>query len=69
MAISQSRLREAPVDRFAGSERHIGLSDAVATRRAEPRETIEGHRQVTLLGPRLRLVLFAFDGGSRLPFT
>ena len=68
MATSQSRLREAPVDRFAGSERHIVLSDAVATLRAEPRETIQGHRQVTLLhGPTLRLVLFAFDAGSHLP--
>ena len=67
MATSQSRLREAPVDRFAGAERHIVLSDAVAALRAEARETIQGHRQVTLLhGPTLRLVLFAFDAGGHL---
>jgi quercetin dioxygenase-like cupin family protein len=68
MAASQSRLREAPVDRFAGSERHIVLSEAVAALRAEARETIQGHRQVTLLhGPTLRLVLFGFDAGGHLP--
>ena len=67
MSTSQSRLREAPVDRFAGAERHIVLSDAVAALRAEARETIQGHRQVTLLhGPTLRLVLFAFDAGGHL---
>jgi quercetin dioxygenase-like cupin family protein len=67
MPTPQSRLREAPVDRFAGSERHIVLSEALAALRAEARETIQGHRQVTLLhGPTLRLVLFAFDAGGRL---
>ena len=67
MATSQLRLREAPVDRFAGSERHIVISEAVAALRAEARETIQGHRQVTLLhGPTLRLVLFGFDTGGHL---
>jgi len=64
---SPPRLREAPVDRFRGAEHLIVLSDAVATLRAEARETIQGHRQVTLLhGRTLRLVLFAFDAHGKL---
>lgn len=65
---NNARLREAPIDRLAGPERCIVLSDAVAALRAEARETIQGHRQVTLLhGQTLRLVLFAFDAGGHLP--
>jgi quercetin dioxygenase-like cupin family protein len=64
---SQARLREAPADRLRGAEHLIILSDAVATLRAEARETIQGHRQITLLhGRTLRLVLFAFDARGEL---
>jgi quercetin dioxygenase-like cupin family protein len=68
MAGSRARLRTAPVDRFAGAERQVTLSEAVATLRAEDRDTVQGHRQVTLLhGKSLRLVLFAFDADGELP--
>jgi quercetin dioxygenase-like cupin family protein len=68
MTHPNTRLREAPSERFAGSERRIVLADAVATLRAEPRPTVQGHRQVTLLhGQTLRLVLFAFEAGGHLP--
>jgi quercetin dioxygenase-like cupin family protein len=68
MTNPNTRLREAPAERFAGSERRIVLSDAVATLRAEARPTVQGHRQVTLLhGQTLRLVLFAFEAGGHLP--
>lgn len=61
------RLREAPSDRFRDAERRIVLSDALATLRAEARETLQGHRQITLLhGRTLRLVLFAFDASGHL---
>ena len=67
MTDSPTRLREAPVDRFRGAEHLIVLSTAVATLRAEARETVQGHRQVTLLhGRTLRLVLFAFDARGKL---
>lgn len=67
MTSSQPRLREAPADRLRGSERLIVLSEALATLRAEARETIQGHRQITLLhGRTLRLVLFAFDARGQL---
>ena len=68
MAPFTVRLREAPARRFAGSERRIVLAEAVATLRAEAYETVQKHRQVTLLhGATLRLVLFAFDAGGQLP--
>lgn len=68
MAPSTVRLREEPARRFAGSERRIVLAEAVATLRAEAYDTVQKHRQVTLLhGPTLRLVLFAFDAGGQLP--
>lgn len=67
MTSSQVRLREAPADRLRGAEHLIVLSDAVVTLRAEARETIQGHRQITLLhGRTLRLVLFAFDARGEL---
>ena len=67
MTNSPPRLREAPVDRFRGAEHLVVLADAVATLRAEARDTIQGHRQVTLLhGRTLRLVLFAFDAHGKL---
>ena len=67
MTNSATRLREAPADRLRGAERRIVLSDALATLRAEARETIQGHRQITLLhGRTLRLVLFAFDANGQL---
>jgi len=62
------RLRETPAHRFAGSERRIVLEQAAATLRAEAHDSVQKHRQVTLLhGPTLRLVLFAFDAGGQLP--
>ncbi|HEV8235813.1 MAG TPA: hypothetical protein VGP84_14485 [Gemmatimonadaceae bacterium] len=68
MTPSLVRLRETPAHRFAGSERRIVLEQAAATRRAEAHDSVQKHRQVTLLhGPTLRLVLFAFDAGGQLP--
>jgi quercetin dioxygenase-like cupin family protein len=68
------RLRPPAAERLAGPEHLLKLGDALAALRREPRTTGtgaghgSGHRQVTLLhrGP-LRIVLFAFDAGGRLP--
>ena len=68
MSTPKPRLRQRPSARFAGSEHLIDLDEALATLRAEPRPTVQGHRQVTLFHENaLRLVLFAFDAGGRLP--
>ncbi len=61
------RLRQPPVERFAGAERRIDLTASFLALRAEAHDGADGHRQIAVLrrGP-LRIVLFAFDPGGRL---
>lgn len=68
MTESAERLRPRPADRFAGTEHLLDLPASLRALRAEPRGGADGHRQITLVhhGP-VRLVLFAFEAGGRLP--
>jgi len=63
----EPRRRPHPSDRFAGAEHLLDLPSVLAALRAEPRGT-SGHQQIALLhnGP-VRLVLFAFEPGGRMP--
>jgi quercetin dioxygenase-like cupin family protein len=65
---SEDRLRQRPAERFAGAEHVLDLPAALRALRAEPRPPANGHRQIALIhhGP-VRLVLFAFDAGGRMP--
>lgn len=68
MIESPDRRRPRPSDRFAAAEHRLDLHAALDSLRAEPSVGIGGHRQVALMheGP-VRLVLFAFDSGGRMP--
>jgi quercetin dioxygenase-like cupin family protein len=68
MSAPKGRRRPHPSDRFAGVEHVLDLPAALRALRAEPRTGTSRHRQITLLhhGP-VRVVLFAFDAGGRLP--
>jgi quercetin dioxygenase-like cupin family protein len=68
MTVPENRLRQPPAERFAPSERHLDVGAALAALRREAHPSIDGHRQITLShhGP-LRLVLYAFEAGGRLP--
>jgi quercetin dioxygenase-like cupin family protein len=68
MSALEGRRRPHPSGRFAGVEHVLDLPAALRALRAEPRTSTTGHRQIALLhhGP-VRVVLFAFDAGGRLP--
>jgi len=68
MSAAEERLRPHPSDRFAGTEHELDLPGALRALRAETKSGANGHRQITLLhhGP-VRLLLFAFDEGGRMP--
>jgi quercetin dioxygenase-like cupin family protein len=68
MTASEDRLRPRPSDRFAGAEHVLDLNATLQTLRAEPSPGTNGHRQIALMhqGP-VRLVLFAFEAGGRMP--
>jgi quercetin dioxygenase-like cupin family protein len=68
MSGAEERLRPHPAERFAGAEHLLDLPAALRALRAEARPVPNGHRQITLVhhGP-VRLVLFAFDAGGRIP--
>jgi quercetin dioxygenase-like cupin family protein len=68
MTTPDARRRPRPSDRFAGSEHALDVREALRALRAEAAPGANGHRQITLLhqGP-VRLVLFAFAAGGRLP--
>lgn len=59
---SDDRLREPPKDRLATEVQHFDLAAAAAALRAEPHDSVSGHRQVALVrrGP-VSLILFAFE--------
>jgi quercetin dioxygenase-like cupin family protein len=62
------RLRPHPVGRLAGPVVPLNLPEIARALRAEPHPARDGHRQVGLIhGEDLRLVLFAFEAGGRLP--
>jgi quercetin dioxygenase-like cupin family protein len=64
----EPRRRPHPSDRFAGAEHLLDLPAVLRALRAEPRSGTNGHQQIALLhnGP-VRLVLFAFEPGGRMP--
>ena len=68
MSTPDARRRPHPSDRFAGTEHALDVSAALRTLRAEVGPSANGHRQITLVhqGP-VRLVLFAFAVGGRMP--
>lgn len=67
MEKQQERLRQAPMERFAGTEHAYDLAGIAAQLRAEPHPATDGHRQMTIAhhGP-VALVLFDFEADGRL---
>jgi quercetin dioxygenase-like cupin family protein len=68
MTIADERLRPPPSVREAGPELPLDLVATLRALRAEAHPATQGHRQISVAhrGP-LRLVLFAFEPGGRLP--
>ena len=68
MTIADERLRPPPNIREAGPELPLDLIATLRALRAEAHPPTQGHRQISVVhrGP-LRLVLFAFEPGGRLP--
>jgi quercetin dioxygenase-like cupin family protein len=66
--MTEDRLRPHPSDRFAGAEHLLDLPASLRALRAEAFPSGNGHRQIALMhqGP-VRLVLYAFETGGRLP--
>jgi quercetin dioxygenase-like cupin family protein len=64
----EERLRPRPEVREAGPVLPLDFGAAARALRAERQAASSGHRQISLLhrGP-LRILLFAFDEGGRLP--
>jgi quercetin dioxygenase-like cupin family protein len=62
------RLRPHPSTRLAGPVVSLKLPDLARALHSEPHPAKNGHRQTSLIhqGP-LRLLLFAFEPGGRLP--
>ncbi len=68
MNAPDERLRPHPNDRLSGPVVLLDLPDLVRTLQAEPHPARDGHRQAGLIhrGP-LRILLFTFEPGGRLP--
>lgn len=68
MSQPDERLRPHPSTRMTGPVVPLDLRDLARALYAEPHPAIDGHRQAGLIhrGP-LRLLLFAFEPGGRLP--
>ncbi len=68
MTQPDERLRPHPSTRLAGPVVLLNLPDLARALHAEPHPAKQGHRQAGLVhrGP-LRLLLFAFEPGGRLP--
>jgi quercetin dioxygenase-like cupin family protein len=65
---SDERLRPHPSDRLAGTVEPLNFPDLARALRAEPHQAKDGHRQVGLIHRgQLRLLLFTFEAGGRLP--
>lgn len=68
MGSTSDRLRQPPSERFAGVEHRLDFGAALEELRKEPHPAKGGHRQIVIFhSDALRLVLFAFDPGGRLP--
>jgi quercetin dioxygenase-like cupin family protein len=68
MTTPDARRRPRPADRFAGTEHALDVAAALRALRAEAGPSANGHRQITLLHQApVRLVLFAFAAGGRMP--
>lgn len=68
MTTSKDRPRRPPAERFAGSEHEIDLPAALEAIRKEEHGSKDNHRQMTLFRKdALRVILFAFEPGGRLP--
>jgi quercetin dioxygenase-like cupin family protein len=68
MSPSRDRPRPAPAERFAGSEHDIDLASALEALRKEEQGGKGSHRQITVFRKdSLRILLFAFEAGGRLP--
>lgn len=68
MDSSDERLRPHPSDRLGGPVVPLDLPELARALQGEPHPAKDGHRQVGLIhrGP-LRLLLFSFEAGGRLP--
>ena len=68
MSAPDERLRPHPSNRLAGPVVPLNLLDLARALHAEPHPATSGHRQAGLIhrGP-LRVLLFAFEPGGRLP--
>jgi quercetin dioxygenase-like cupin family protein len=65
---SDERLRPHPSNRLAGAVVPLNLPDVARTLRAEPHPAKDGHRQTGLIHRgQLRILLFTFETGGRLP--
>jgi quercetin dioxygenase-like cupin family protein len=68
MTPSKERPRVPPAERFAGSEHEIDLASALDSLRKEEHGKKDNHRQMTVFRKdALRVILFAFEPGGRLP--
>jgi quercetin dioxygenase-like cupin family protein len=65
---SDKRLRPHPSNRLAGPVVPLNLPNLARALQAEPHPAKDGHRQAGLVHRgHLRLLLFTFDAGGRLP--
>lgn len=65
---SDERLRPHPSNRLAGPVVPLNFPDLARALQAEPHPAKDGHRQAGLIHRgHLRLLLFTFDAGGRLP--
>jgi quercetin dioxygenase-like cupin family protein len=65
---SDERLRPHPNDRLAGPVVSLNFADLARALRAEPHPAKGGHRQAGLIHRgHVRLLLFTFEAGGRLP--
>lgn len=61
------RLRQRPVERFAGEEHVFDLAQEAARLRGEPHPATDGHRQIVLFRDEpVSLMLFDFEAGGIL---
>ncbi|HET9150567.1 MAG TPA: cupin domain-containing protein [Gemmatimonadales bacterium] len=68
MSAPDGRLRPHPSNRLTGPVVSLDLPALARALRAEPHPARDGHRQEGLIHRgRLRIVLFTFDAGGRLP--
>ena len=66
--LSDERLRPHPSNRLAGPVVPLNLPDLARALQAEPHPAKDGHRQAGLIHRgHLRLLLFTFESGGRLP--